>query len=296
MNLRAETVERQKARAAVRLRRSLLLIGVVFYFGNLLSASASAYSSAGFCKQNDVVRDYFAPLRLANNGGFPKSGRLSFGPPVLRIFPAEEHVVAIGHGGFEVQALSESSEGSRPLKWWVVSQLERIDKRGSTGKVVKWKRQYVATVGGFSRRTFGFSGRVSPGFYRATVEIQKERGTRLGRFQELFRALPARSDVKLATSSAAFSPGAAGYLKVENFGTLPVGYSTAYKMRNNSGEEIPVEGVSSNILLQVHPGYASPCVPFKVPMGIAPGRYEIGVEAGDSRKGLGVISTFVNID
>lgn len=243
--------------------------------------SAMTSTATEFCENGQILRDYLAPLsRLPQDRGLRDSGRLRVGPPALRIYPPRENLVRVGADSFAARGLLEGSSGSsRSLDWWVESRLERIDKTGGRAKLVKSKRQYIAVVGKFESRRFGFPASVAPGIYRLTLEIQNADGVKIDRYEEYYRAVKGRSDLRLATSFTSLVAGETGYLRVDNFGTIPAGYGAEYQLWNAQGEEMPVEEVFSNLLLGVKPGYASGCSSFKAPMGLAPGRYRIGLHA-----------------
>lgn len=290
---------RTEHRERVRLRcagSAALLLAVIVCLGAPRVGAAS--SVLPFCKQQRVLRNYLAHLPAVPKGrGFSKSGRLRVGPHALRIYPPQEQVVALGRGRFEVQAATVGRHSKHPLNWWVVSRLERIDKNGNGRGPFKVKRQYVASVDGFGRKDFGFSGGGLPGFYRLSVEFENGEERPLATYQELFRAMPARSELRLDTSFSGLSPGGSGYLRVDNLGTVPASYGPGYQLFNSNGEEIALEGVVfSNILLRLHPGYAGSCFPFRAPTNLPSGEYVIKVEAGDLGRRLGSIAATVKIE
>lgn len=279
-------------------RRGWLLVVCLLCVGPWIGESASAAKlPMPFCKQNQVLRDYLEPLSQVPRGaGFANSGRLKVGPSVLRIYPPKENIVAINKGRFEVRAQVEGRRHqSQSLNWQVNSRLERINTQGKRVGPLKEKRQHVSDVGSFGRRDFGFSGRVSAGFYRLTIEIKNKGGTRLARYQELFRALPARSNLRLTASFTTLSPGETGYLRVDNLGTVPAGYGVGYSLINDRGEEVPVEAIFPNIMLKISAGYAGSCFSFKAPVHVTPGEYRIQAEAGDALRPFGPLSTSVTI-
>lgn len=244
---------------------------------------AAAPVRPGFCDQQIVVRDYLAPLaEVPSISGFLPSGRLRVGPSVLRIRPPRTHIVPIGRGSFEVS--TERSRSSARLDWWMLSRLERMNRQGRLVEVSQERHQYIATAGGFGRHRFGFDGDVMPGLYRLTVEMQNHRKEKLARYQELFRALPAWSDLRLATDFTTLAPGETGDIRIDNFGTVEADHGVGYQLFDAKGEEVPLErGVAfPDIMMNLPAGYASACTVFKVPVGTPPGGYQIVVEVGDS--------------
>lgn len=253
-------------------------------FGLLIAlgdGKSQAAAPADFCKRDLVLKDHLALLAdLPQHRGFRDSGRLRVGPSVLRVYPPRENLVRVGQDGFESQgSLEASARSSRPLDWWVESRLERVDRTGLHAKLVKAKWQHIATVGKFERRRFGFPASVAPGIYRLTVEIQNADGVKLDRYEEYYRAVKTRTDLRLSASFTTLAAGETGYLRIDNLGTVPAGYGFGYRVWNVQGEEVPVKDVRfSNILLGLKPGYAGLCSTFKAPEDLAPGRYRIGVD------------------
>jgi hypothetical protein len=229
------------------------------------------------------VKDYLAPLeRLPRISEFPTSGRLRVGPSSLRIRPPREHLVAIGLSGFESGGHVEGRPSHRALHWVVASRLERIDKNGHEGKLVRSKVQAVPTVKSFASSNFGFPGRnIKPSLYRLTVEIKNAGDKTLEKHQEYFRALPARSDLRLTTNFATLRPGERGFLRIDNYGTVRANYGFGYQLWNEQGEEVPSTLMFSNIALFLGPGEAGRCFSFEAPKDAPPGAYRIGAHAGD---------------
>ena len=271
----------------------LTVVAGVVYLND--SADASTGYPQPFCKPDLVLRDYLAPLSQVHKvPGFSRSGRLRAGPSALRIYPSDEHVVPIGRGGFEVQTVSELPHSSRRLDWSIESRLERINRMGRRNGVLKVRRERVSTVGDFGGRTLGFGGKVPRGFYRLTITISNSKNRVLDHYQELFRAMPARSELRLTTSFDTLSPGQVGYLRIDNLGTVPAAYGFGYRLFTGAGEEILLEGVVfPAILLRLHAGYGGSCFQFKVPSDVSSGKYVIKSQASDTlRKSVLVDATF----
>jgi hypothetical protein len=132
--------------------------------------------------------------------------------------------------------------------------------------------------------------------YRLSVEIQSRSGKRLVRYEENFRAIQARSDLRLSKSFGTLTPGETGYLRVDNYGTVPASYGFGYRLWNDRGEEIPVETFFPNILLALDPGEAGACFRFKVPPELPPGTYRIGASASDTLRKKVLLFTSVQIE
>lgn len=276
------------------LARIWLLVGALA--ASLAAASASDLRDAaadthsgGFCKPEASVRDYLGPLgRFPQTKGFPESGRLRGGPKTLRVFPPRERLIAIGRDQFEARGAlgHEPPRPPAPLGWWVSSRLERIvDGGGDEDRIVKAKRQYVATVNSFRTRNFGFGSHVAPGVYRLDVSFQSKRGRPLSEYQEYFRAVKAHSNLKLSTNPSNLSPGAAGFLRIENYGTVSASYSYQYRMwRVGDGRKSEVPSspqVYSGDRPLVRAGRTGKCIQFSVPADAQAGDYQVGLEATD---------------
>jgi hypothetical protein len=246
------------------------------------NGSAAASTTNSFCKQHSVVRDYLAPLsKFPTNRGFSSSGRLRVGPSSLRIYPPQARVVPIGQGRFDVWNFSEGRiDPAAPLNWWVASSLERVDRGGGGSSLVRAKYQFVSKIREFDRRDIGFPGRVAPGLYRLVIELQSKAGKTLDSYEEYFRALPSRRDLRLAASFTTLAPGQSGYLRFENSGTVPASYGYGYRLWNSQGEEVAIENapVFDNLLVGLSAGEAGNCFPFVVPENLTPGEYRIGAE------------------
>jgi hypothetical protein len=238
-----------------------------------------------FCSPHRKVRDYLKPLAsLPALRGFPSEGRLRVGPPSLRIYPSTElkkQLVPIyrGKGSFLAYGqLEDAKRSSRRLDWWVSSRLERMDEHGIPTMLVRRKSQFIAKLRGFARRDFGFRERVAPGLYRLTIEIENRSGKKLDRYQEYFRAVPARWDLRLVADFTRLNLGETGYFRLENFGTLEAFFGAGYSLRNEIGEEVPIDAIFPAMLYRLPAGAADLCTLFSVPEGIPFGDYRIEVE------------------
>jgi hypothetical protein len=143
------------------------------------------------------------------------------------------------------------------------------------------KQTSIKSIQEFSNAPFGFSRPVRPGIYRLDIEIENRRGKKLRRYQQYFRALKAKSDLRLGVSGDSFQAGETGFLRFENYGTVAAQYGFGYHLRNENGEEVPVTLKFSNILLGLLPGTAGMCFAFELPENLSPGNYEVYSYAGD---------------
>lgn len=239
----------------------------------------------GYC-QGSVFKDYLAPLdRLPSDEGFPESGRLRVGSPILRIYPPRERLVVVGQDSFEsFGSLFHKIGGpSPPLRWWMTSSLERISQSGSPLKTVRSARQYIGTVKAFGGRIFGFDGKVSPGLYRLSVRIESKAGRFLTNYSEYFRAVEARSNLELAAEPPIIPAGGIGSLRVKNHGTVIGTYFSEYRIWGVGGKELslPPQIFGDNLPF-LHPGNASPCIRLQIPSDAPPGAYWVGMEAKPS--------------
>jgi hypothetical protein len=263
---------------------------------------SAAFRVEDFCDRHQKAWDYFKPLEgLPALRAFPNDGRLRVGPPALRIYPAPEErnrLVPIqgGTGTFQAHGqLERSRRQAGRLDWWVSSRLERIDRHGVSTRLVRGKSQYVGTLRGFAHRDFGFRERVTPGLYRLTIDIENSDGRKLDRYQEYFRAIPARSDLRLATNFSSLGAGEEGAIRIENFGTVSAVYGFGYELWNENGEKVPINAIFPNIALKVDAGYAGLCSTFKVPEGIPSGEYRIEVDADDALRGRVLLDALVRL-
>lgn len=265
-------------------RRGAVCSLVALVMAGILSGSVHASSgfSADFCHRQPVY-SYLAPLgQVSLSPRFDSSGELGVGPASLRILLPKEQLVPIGKGTFGARGyLSSQSGQARPLRWWVVSRLERVQSSGPA-KIVKHKQQFVQNVSGFGGRQFGFSSKgMSSGLYRLTVEIQNAAGKVLEKHQEAFRALRARSDLRLAKSFNSLAPGESGLIRVDNYGTVEARYGANYRLWSADGDEVPVNPIFGNVLYLLSAGMAGPCITFTVPGNLMPGEYRVGSVASD---------------
>ncbi len=261
----------------------------VFVAGCLFAGAPQASAvlhDVPFCESPKVARNFLRPLeRLPNRGDLRESGKLDFGPKVLRILPPRSQLVIMGHTRFGLTGSLATTVGGTPLSlgWWVDSRLDQINRSGKVLVGVKGKHQFVASIQGFARRDFGFGGSVKPDVYRVAVAIRDKRHSLVGRIYEFFRVVKPQSGLKLALSSDTFRAGEVGYLRLKNVGTVTAYYSYRYRIWADGLEgkwEVPVDiGYISNDQPFVSPGLTGRCFQFRVPQLVEPGRYVVGIEA-----------------
>jgi hypothetical protein len=139
----------------------------------------------------------------------------------------------------------------------------------------------VEKVAGFSRK-FGFASKgISPGLYRLTVEIRNRSDKLLEKHEQAFRAMPAKSDLRLWKSFDSLAAGESGLIRIENYGTVEATFGGNYRLWSSTGQEIPVSPIFGNVLYQLGAGLAGPCWTFTVPASLPPGEYRIGSTASD---------------
>jgi len=259
----------QTLRAALLLCCQALLVA---------EGSSAAESTSSFCAK-ETVKNYLKPIeRLPRVRTVPSSGQLGIGPASLRIFPPREILATSGHAYFEAHgSLDRRSTG--PLHWQVESSLFRIHPRSQDVTLIAHKRKLVRSVQGFAHASFGFSKQVKPGVYRLDLEIKNDSGVKLKKYQQYFRALPARTDLRLGVNATSFHPGDTGLLRIENYGTVFADYGFGYRLLNENGEEVPTGVIFSNILLRLPAGTAGYCYPLVLPDELLPGEYEVLSEA-----------------
>lgn len=256
-----------------------------------LKGKVSASTPDAFC-QGSVARDFLKPLdRVPVASGFAADGQLPVGPSNLRLYVRNAGVVPIGKAMFGARGALNSKRASRPLEWWVQSDLERVNDPDHA-KVIKRKQQYIQRTAGFAGRQFGFSSTGIPsGFYRLTVEIKNSAERVLGRYQRAFRALPARSDLRLSKGFTSLAPDEGGSLRIENRGTVEAWYGANYRLWNAENEEIPLEPIFGANLYRLEAGQAGQCLTFNLPKDIASGQYRIGALASDRLKRNQLLTT-----
>lgn len=248
------------------------------------AGSAEANPSPGFCGRNLLVRDYLAPLsKFSGNAGFTESGKLAFGPVALRVFPPLSRLVTIGQSkGFESRGALAGHPSRSSLRWWAVSRLIRLGKREDHQRVEKIRRQFIPTVRSFQGRNFGFGSKVHAGIYRLDIRFENQRGKVVNRYAEMFRALPAHSDLRLVADQNPVQPGTRGYLRVDNYGTIAGTYFYEVRIWRADGSELSLEPqyVTGDRPI-ARPGYAGGCFQFPVPADVSAGQYRVGVVAND---------------
>jgi hypothetical protein len=196
--------------------------------------------------------------------------------------PPRERLVTIGQkGGFESFGTLASRPSHSSLRWWVESRLIRIALDGRGVQIVKSKAQFIPTVNSFKGRDFGFGSKVQPGIYRLEV-LFRSQGEVLRQYAEMFRAVPARSDLGLAADPQPVPPGTRGQLRVENFGTISATYAYEVRVWRPDGSELPLGlQLVSNDRPLISPGHAGKCFQFPVPADAPAGEYIVGVLAND---------------
>lgn len=258
------------------------LLAASFGCGTLLTLTGSHAAAAGYYCRESVVKDYLAPLkRFPSREGFVDSGKLRVGPKVLRIYPPREQLVVVASGAFEARgSLSQRPHHSNPrLGWWIESDLERIDPGTGEAIVVKTKRQFITTIKGFRGRNFGFGEPFAPGIYRLRLRIYGKSGKTLTEYNQYYRAVRARSHLRLSLEPPVIAPGGTGLLRFENRGTVTASYSDKYKIWQMDGSELPLPPqISLDFTRLLHAGYSSPCFLVQIPSDAPPGRYWIGLE------------------
>jgi len=260
-----------------------IIIGLVLAFALLGVGKADASQSADFCAKNVLVHDYLTPLAgFPNSLEFANSGKLASGPGALRVYPPRNRLVTAGEpGGFESRGTLAGGPSHGPLRWWAVSRLIRVGKNADH-RIVKARKQFIGTVKSFQGRNFGFSGPVPPGIYRLDIRFQNRRGKMVNHYAEIFRVLQARSDLRLVADVQPVVPGARGYLRVDNYGTITGTYFYEVRVWASNGSELNLgpQYVSQERPL-ARPGYAGECFQFPTPVDIPAGEYTVGVRATD---------------
>lgn len=260
----------------------LLLVG---YLGLATGIASAAPASASFCKRDVVVRDYWRPLEgLPQGKGVPQSGRLRFGPSVLRIYPPRGELVVIGHDRLAVQgSLADRGGRSRAvLGWRAISSLDRIDRSGKVIRRVKAKSQSINTVEDFGHQVFGFGSRVDPGLYQLAVRFKDRTDRQLGEYREFFRAVQAQSHLRLGIDKGQLHRSEFGKLRVENLGTVPTNFFYQYRLwtlaSNGARTEVPLGPLQvSDDRPVVQAGMAGRCFTFQVPANALNGDYAVGI-------------------
>jgi hypothetical protein len=243
-------------------------------------SSATEFSSS-FCAKG-TVKNYLKPIqRLPRVRGLPSSGRLGIGPASLRIYPPSEPIVT-GLARFDAHGGVEGSPAFGPLHWKVKSSLLRIQSHSQNVTLVAHAQRDMRSAQDFARATFGFSRRVRPGIYRLDIEIKNRKGKTLRRYQQYFRALKPRSDLRLGVNSPSFRAGESGLLRIENYGTVSAAYGFGYRLLNENGEEVPTGAIFPNVAFRLPAGTAGYCFELKLPDDLPPGKYEVLSEAINS--------------
>jgi hypothetical protein len=168
------------------------------------------------------------------------------------------------------------------LRWWALSRLIRVGKGRGDRHVVKARRQFIPTIRSFQGRNFGFGPKVRPGTYRLEIRFENKLGKVVNRYAEMFRALPARSDLRLVADQNPVQPGLRGYLRVDNYGTVKGTYFYEVRIWRADGSELSLgpQYVSDDRPI-ARPGYAGTCFQFPVPADAPAGEYKVGVLAND---------------
>lgn len=266
----------------------LIVLVVLVVWGFNAAASAKASS---FCN-TDSVRDYLAPIdRVSISPEFGEFGEIDVGPPSLRLFTQRYQLIPIGRGLFWAHGYVQNEKFSnRDVNWWVASYLEKVGRSGAA-RVVRTKRQFVERVRGFSRE-FGFSSKgVAPGLYRLTIRIENRSGRLLEKHQQAFRALAAKSGLRLAKSFESLAPGESGSIRIDNFGTIDAEFGANYRLWSANGEEVLVNPIFGNVGYILHGGGTSSCWRFTAPSDLTPGEYIIGSIARDDIKHTQLLTT-----
>jgi hypothetical protein len=258
-----------------------------------LCLMAPAVQAAGFCRSPKIVHNYWHALeRIPQPHKLPSTGKLGFGPGVLRIYPVRNELLLRGKG-IDLpgsNAIVESGPMTRSLNrarlaWFVTSTLARLARRGAVEKVLKTKTQYIEHLGAFGRRDFGFRGGLKTGIYRLALKFESKARRSVGKSELLFRVVEPRSILRLGISSTTFTPNTIGYLRVENLGTVKTTYSYEYELwkdADGSRVKLPPEpmSISGNRPVALG-GMTSACIAFRVPDNIPAGRYMIGVRVNN---------------
>lgn len=248
------------------------------------TAAKAAYNGAdSSCGRSVVVRDYLAPLEgLPKQKSFPSSGRLGFGPGILRVYPPRSRLIVSGRDRFESSgSLSRRSDSARQLGWEVESRLDRLNAQGIPSKLVRDREQGIGTVAGFAHRQFGFGGNLAPGIYRLQVSFSRERAM-LGTFGEYFRVVPARSSLRLVAPRDEVQAGATIALRIENLGTVSATYNAYPHLYSPEGSEVPIDsGVGGALKPLLPAGVLSPCIDLPLPASLAAGNYLVTLDVKD---------------
>lgn len=274
----SNTTKRRASRCCAVVAGWIALM-VVMGPGSVVAIASS--NASGFCRSGVVVRDFLKPLRsLSKSHGIPESGRLPFGPGTLRLRKPRTALVVSGSNRFELSGSLSSGPRDSRLGWLVVSDLWQVDKDGKVVSHVSQRKQFIGRVAGF-KRDFGFGGRVNPGLYRLDVSFANSAGRVLGAYHEFYRAVGARSSLKLGISARTVNAGATAFLRLENFGSVDTTYSYEYQMWSvDNGRRAPVPLEPSKVsddrpLAPI--GKAGRCFTFNVPGSLSVGAYEVGI-------------------
>jgi hypothetical protein len=262
---------------------ALLGLSLAIFLVGLCSFAFAASESPMSCKEESIARDYLAPLRkLPKVSGFPTSGRLPLGPSRLRIYPPRENLVLAGRSRLRADGSVEGRVPVKKLDWEVLSQLDRMNLRSGRGSLSRLRRQHISSAFDFTNSRFGFSTPKRLGIYRLTVDIKTAHGATAARYQEYFRVVRPRSDLRLTKSFNEIAPGEYGYLRIVNYGTVLANYGFGYQLINSAGESVPTELVADNMAWFLEPGHESHCILFKAPSTAPPGEYQVVLEASDA--------------
>lgn len=275
-----------RARSPLSFVLAIALVASIAVLGWMVPLTRAA---GGLCASSKVVYDYRYPLKqIPLRRKLSESGKIGFGPGMLRLYPPHSDVLVAGEGiylpGGRVnagvgQAARDFTRAS--LGWFVTSALERVGSKGSTARVLKRKTQYIDRVGSFSRQNFGFRAGLAVGIYRLHLSFQNKNRRLLGQRETLFRVVKARSELRLGISSSRLTPGSTGQYRVENAGSVSTAFSYKYRIWVISdgvrmGPPIEPSAVSGDLPVAL-PGMASRCVPFDIPPDLAAGDYVLGV-------------------
>lgn len=272
--------DRESIRRIVLLIRccAMAIIAIATY---AIPPAAAAPFDPSSCEPT-IVRDYSAPLRaLPKVRTLPPSGQLPFAPRHTSLVRLTRSIL-VGEGavGFQFQG-SPPTHGKLTLNWIVRGQVDRIDRKGVTTKIVSSRLRRYTSVSRIQKVRLWLGTQRVRGVYRVMVTFSRlSDGKVLGRYEEYTRVVKPTTHVKLTANVEQVPAGGKIDFRIENFGTLPVGAAQEFKFERLDNGSWVLDAASPpgpwlEALGLLRSGEAGICQSFEVPSNVPPGQYRI---------------------
>jgi hypothetical protein len=236
--------------------------------------------SQGAASSCPVAReiDFLQPLRgLPPVRQIPENHHIPSSPRDLVAFSFPELLAGGGRAGLYLESRTNATHR---LGWTVTSILKRINSVGSPRGIVRQRTVRLWSERSYKRDPAQLSVAVParPGLYRSDTKIERP-GRPPVTYSQYLRVVSPRIDVTLRLGQSSYSPGAVVTARLENRGTVNIGYSIGLELEKWDGQRW-VQADDEHLFFpgsatSLSPGTAGPCEGIELPADLQPGNYRL---------------------